>query len=55
MVQLTPQSRIFLAIQPVDFRNYAESVVMPSSSHSSHAQVPYQGHVYVQKAAADCA
>jgi hypothetical protein len=30
MVQLTPQSRIFLATQPVDFRNYAELTIMPS-------------------------
>jgi hypothetical protein len=30
MIQLTPQSRIFLATAPVDFRNYAESVVMRS-------------------------
>jgi hypothetical protein len=30
MLQLTPQSRIFLATEPVDFCNYAESAVMPS-------------------------
>ena len=30
MLQLTPQSRIFVATQPVDFRNYVESAVMPS-------------------------
>jgi hypothetical protein len=29
MVQLSPQSRIFLATQPVDFRNYAESLRIP--------------------------
>ena len=30
MLQLTPQSRIFVATEPVDFRNYADSAVMPS-------------------------
>ena len=30
MLQLTPQSRIFLATQPVAFRNYVESAVMLS-------------------------
>jgi hypothetical protein len=37
MLQLTPQSRIFLATAPVDFRNYAESTVMPSPPRSAHA------------------
>jgi hypothetical protein len=41
MLQLTPQSRIFLATEPVDFRNYAESTVMPSSPHLAHARAPY--------------
>jgi hypothetical protein len=30
MIQLTPQMRILLAVQPVDFRNYVESIVMLS-------------------------
>jgi hypothetical protein len=30
MIQLTPQSRIFVATEPVDFRHYAELAVMPS-------------------------
>jgi hypothetical protein len=37
MLQLTPQSRIFLATAPVDFRNCAESTVMPSPPRSAHA------------------
>jgi len=30
MLQLTPQSRLFVATEPGDFRNYAESTVMSS-------------------------
>lgn len=37
MLQLTPQSRIFVATEPVDFRNYAESAVMPSPPRSAPA------------------
>ena len=37
MLQLTPQSRIFVAIQPVDLRNYVESAVMLSPPRSAHA------------------
>jgi len=55
MLQLSPQSRIFLAMQPVDFRNVAESAVMPSPSRSAYAEGPYQDPDNVQKAAADCA
>ena len=30
MIQITPQMRILLAVQPADFRNYVESIVMSS-------------------------
>jgi hypothetical protein len=30
MLQLTPQTRILVSVEPVDFRNYAESEVMQS-------------------------
>ena len=30
MIQVTPQMRILLAVEPVDFRNYVESIVMSS-------------------------
>ena len=30
MIQITPQMRILLAVEPVDFRNYVESIVMSS-------------------------
>ena len=32
MLQLSPHSRIFIATEPVDFRNYAEVAVMPSAT-----------------------
>ena len=35
MIQITPQMRIFLAVEPVDFRKYAETVVMQSRSRNS--------------------
>ena len=28
MIQITPQMRILLAVEPVDFRNYVEFIVM---------------------------
>ena len=37
MIQLTPPSRIFVATEPVDFRNYVESAVMLSPPRSAHA------------------
>jgi len=30
MIQLTPHMRILVAVEPVDFRNYAVTVFMPS-------------------------
>jgi hypothetical protein len=34
MIQLPPHSRIFVATEPVDFRNYADAAVMLSPPHS---------------------
>jgi hypothetical protein len=31
MIQITPQMRIWLAVEPVDFRNYSERLIIPSS------------------------
>ena len=31
MIQVTPQMRILVAVEPVDFRNYAERTVMQSA------------------------
>jgi hypothetical protein len=55
MMQLSPQSRIFVATEPVDFRTYAGSTVMLSPPHSAYARAPYQDHDNAQKAVADCA
>jgi hypothetical protein len=30
MIQITPQMRIWLAVEPVDFRNHSERVIIPS-------------------------
>jgi hypothetical protein len=30
MIQITPQMRIFLAVEPVDFRNHSERLIIPS-------------------------
>jgi hypothetical protein len=35
MIQTSPTMRIFAAIEPADFRNYAESVVMRSRAAAS--------------------
>jgi hypothetical protein len=32
MIQITPQMRIWLAVEPVDFRNHSERVIIPSAS-----------------------
>ena len=37
MIQVTPQMRILLAVQPADFRNYVESIVMSSYRRKSHS------------------
>ena len=55
MIQLSPQSRIFLATEPVDFRNYVELAVMQSLPCSGHVRTPYQNHINAQKAATNCA
>ena len=34
MIQITPQMRIFLCVEPVDFRNYVKSGVMWSCNLS---------------------
>jgi hypothetical protein len=31
MIQITPQMRILVAVQPVDFRNYSAPLIIPSS------------------------
>ena len=31
MIQITPQMRILLAIEPVDFRNHSACLIIPSS------------------------
>ena len=31
MIQILPQMRILLAVEPVDFRNHSERLVIPSS------------------------
>ena len=30
MIQITPQMRIWLAVEPVDLRNYSERMIIPS-------------------------
>lgn len=30
MIQITPQMRILVAVQPVDFRNHSERLIIPS-------------------------
>mgnify|MGYP001305422588 CR=1 FL=1 len=30
MIQITPQMRILLAVEPVDFRNHSEHLIIPS-------------------------
>jgi len=35
MIQITPQMRIWLAVEPVDFRNYSERVIIPSAPRES--------------------
>ena len=30
MIQITPQMRILLAVEPVDFRNHSERLIIPS-------------------------
>ncbi len=35
MIQITPQMRIWLAVEPVDFRNYSERVIIPSAFRGS--------------------
>lgn len=40
MLQLSPQSHIFLATEPVDFRNYAEAAVMPTPPHAIPLRTP---------------
>ena len=32
MIQITPQMRIWLAVEPVDFSNHSERVIIPSAS-----------------------
>ena len=31
MIQITPQMRIWLAVEPVDFRNHSARLIIPSS------------------------
>ena len=31
MIQITPQMRVLVAVEPVDFRNYAEFGIMRSN------------------------
>ena len=35
MIQITPQMRILLAIEPVDFRNHSERPIIPSTLRGS--------------------
>jgi hypothetical protein len=35
MIQITPQMRIWLAVEPVDFRNHSEHLIIPSASRGS--------------------
>ena len=42
MIQLTPQMRILVAVEPVDFRRYALCPVMRLLSSASGRQVPYR-------------
>jgi hypothetical protein len=30
MIQITPQMKILLAVEPVDFRNHSERLIIPS-------------------------
>ncbi len=32
MIQITPQMRLLLAIDPVDFRNHSEHLIIPGKS-----------------------
>jgi hypothetical protein len=32
MIQITPQMKILLAVEPVDFRNHSERLIIPSVS-----------------------
>jgi hypothetical protein len=32
MIQITPQMRIWLAVEPVDFRNHSVRLIIPSSA-----------------------
>jgi hypothetical protein len=45
MVQLTPQSRIFLAVQPVDFRKGIDGLV--ALCRQTLSENPLDGAVYV--------
>jgi hypothetical protein len=35
VIQITPQMRIWLAVEPVDFRNHSERVIIPSCGPKS--------------------
>ena len=35
MIQITPQMRMLLAIEPVDFRNHSAPLIIPSSAEKS--------------------
>ena len=44
MIQLTPQMRILVAVEPVDFRNYAVTAVMRSRRRLTQHQVQLESH-----------
>ena len=35
MIQITPQMRILLAVEPVDFRNHSACLIIPSRAFKS--------------------
>jgi len=41
MIQVTPQMRILLAVEPVDFRNHSARLIMPSMSRKQAVNVEY--------------